>query len=118
MRRNLQANGSQQRALVVDELLSETATAVYALLVADLAHAHQRFIVEKDEEAAMLGWSQVAAKRTSGQVCNRYSRTTQRHGQAGIVCKPFSAGNAQRRQPGRVESQPDVGIGAQVVKYS
>ena len=119
----LRAIGSQQRALVVDELLSGTCTAVYGLLAADLARTHHRLMVEKDAEAAMFCRDQVGREE--------YFRPTlqsllEDHPApwtlsdllvAGIVCKPFSQASAKRRRPGSVEEHPDFDIGDRVVAY-
>jgi hypothetical protein len=123
VRHILRAIGSQQRALVVDELLSGTCTAVYGLLAADLAHTHHRLIVGKDVETVMSCRDQVGREeyfRPSLQSLFENHPTPWTPADllvAGIVCKPFSAANAQRRQPGSVENHPDFDIGAHVVDY-
>ena len=137
----LQALGSQQRALVADELLSGTCSAVYSLLAAELVHTQHRLMVEKDAEAIEFCREQVSSSKyvvphlqtlfhdhPGGSDAPPGSSGTPPGSSdalwtpadllvAGIVCKPFSIANAKRRKAGSVENHPDLGIGGLVVNY-
>ena len=119
----LLALGSQQRALVIDELLSGTCSAVYSLLAAEVVHIRHRLMVEKNAEAVKFCRDQVGSAEYYVPLLQSLSHdhpapwTPADLLVAGIVCKPFSTANAKRRQAGSVESHPDFGIGSLVVDY-
>ena len=117
------ALGSQQRALVADDLLSGTCSAVYGLLAAELVRIQHRLMVEENAEAVEFSRDQVgSAEYFRPRLQSLFHDHPAPWTPAdllvvGIVCKPVSIANAKRRKADSVENHPDFEIGGLVVDY-